>query len=55
MRNTLQRYLDDNVGASLLQAGGEYVHSAPADNEAVHDVQAELMEKLCGAGAGSAH
>ena len=55
VRNTLQRYLDDNVGASLLQAGGEYLHSAPADNEAVHDVQAELMEKLCGAGAGSAH
>ena len=50
VRNTLQRYLDDNVGASLLQADGEYLHSAPAGNEAAHDVQAELMEKLCGQG-----
>jgi polyphosphate kinase len=55
VRNTLQRYLDDNVGASLLQADGEYLHPVLADNEAVHDVQAELMEKLCGAAVGGAH
>ncbi len=51
VRNTLQRYLDDNVGASWLQADGEYLHPLPDADAVVRDAQAELMEKLCGAGA----
>jgi len=48
---TLQRYLDDNVGATLLQPDGEYLRPVLADGEPRRDVQAELLERLCGAGA----
>jgi polyphosphate kinase len=55
IHNALLRYLDDNTNASLLQPDGEYLRLAPAAGEPIRNVQAELMEKLCGAGASGAH
>jgi len=55
IHNALLRYLADNTNASQLQPDGEYLRLVPAAGEPVRDVQAELMEKLCGAGSGSAH
>ncbi|WP_426690052.1 polyphosphate kinase 1 [Rhodanobacter ginsengiterrae] len=47
IRHVLELCLADNVGASLLQADGEYLHPAPVAGQPVLDVQAELMAKLC--------
>jgi polyphosphate kinase len=55
VRHALDLYLTDNASASLLQPDGEYLHPRLVDGEPVRNVQAELMEKLCGAGGGSAH
>jgi polyphosphate kinase len=55
VRHALELYLTDNASASLLQPDGEYLHSSIVDGEPVRNVQVELMEKLCGAGAGSTH
>jgi polyphosphate kinase len=52
VRNALELYLTDNSSASLLQPDGEYLRPAVAGGEPVRNVQAELLEKLCGAGAG---
>ncbi|MEO8999825.1 MAG: polyphosphate kinase 1 [Rhodanobacter sp.] len=53
VRNALDLYLGDNTSASLLQADGQYLRPAMNSGEAVRDVQAELLEKLCGTAAGS--
>jgi polyphosphate kinase len=53
IHDALQLYLTDNTGASLLQPDGEYLRLAPADGEPARNAQTELMNKLCGAGAGS--
>ncbi|MBN8715343.1 MAG: polyphosphate kinase 1 [Xanthomonadales bacterium] len=42
----LQLYLDDNVSAWLMQPDGSYVRATPADGAEVHDVQAELLDRL---------
>jgi polyphosphate kinase len=55
VRHALELYLTDNASASLLQPDGEYLHSPTVAGEPVRNVQVELMEKLCGTGAGSAH
>ncbi len=55
IRHTLELHLSDNTGASLLQSDGEYLHTSPREGEPAHNVQMELLEKLCGAGAGRAH
>jgi polyphosphate kinase len=53
VRNALELYLTDNSSASLLQPDGEYLRPVVAGGEPVRNVQAELLEKLCGAGAGT--
>ena len=50
----LQLYLDDNASASLLQPDGQYLRARPAATQARCSVQQVLLEKLCGAGVGSA-
>jgi polyphosphate kinase len=55
IHHALLCYLADNASASLLQPDGEYLHPSAPAGEPVRNVQVELMEKLCGAGAGSAH
>ncbi len=55
VRQALDLYLADNTNASMLQADGEYLHSVPGEGEAVHDVQSELLEKLCGLGLAVGH
>jgi len=46
--NALGLYLADNTSASLLQPDGQYLRPAVASGEPARDVQAELLEKLCG-------
>jgi polyphosphate kinase len=53
VRNALDLYLADNTSASLLQADGRYLRPAMTSGEPVRDVQAELLEKLCGTASGS--
>jgi polyphosphate kinase len=48
VHNALELYLADNTSASLLQADGQYLRPPVASGEPAHDVQAELLEKLCG-------
>ncbi len=55
IRHALQLYLTDNTSVSLLQSDGEYLRPAVTDGEPLHNVQAELLGKLCGVGAGAAH
>lgn len=55
VRNALQLYLTDNTSASLLQPDGQYLRPTLASGEAARDVQTELLEKLCGPGAGSVY
>jgi polyphosphate kinase len=55
VRNALQLYLTDNTSASLLQPDGQYLRPTLASGEAARDVQTELLEKLCGLGAGSGY
>ena len=49
VRNALELYLIDNTSSSLLQPDGQYQRVAVADGDAARNVQAELLEKLCGA------
>jgi polyphosphate kinase len=42
----LQLYLDDNVSAWLMQPDGGYVRATPAGGDEMHDVQAELLDRL---------
>jgi polyphosphate kinase len=55
IRGALELYLTDNSSASLLQPDGQYLRPPVAEGEPVRNVQAELLEKLCGAGAGNIH
>jgi polyphosphate kinase len=52
IHETLELCLADNVGASVLQADGEYLRLPPAAGEPVRDMQAGLLEKICGAVTG---
>ena len=54
IRNALELYLTDNTSASLLQPDGQYLRVPVAAGDATRNVQAELLEQLCGAGAGHA-
>ena len=49
VHNALELYLADNTSALLLQADGQYLRPPMASGEPARDVQAELLEKLCGA------
>jgi polyphosphate kinase len=55
IRNALELYLTDNSSTSLLQPDGQYLRPPVAEGEPLRNVQAELLEKLCGAGAGTGH
>ncbi len=48
VRNALELYLIDNTSSSLLQPDGQYQRVAVADGDVARNVQAELLEKLCG-------
>jgi polyphosphate kinase len=48
IRKELDIYLADNTTAWQLQADGQYTHLHPADGQAPHDVQQQLLEKYCG-------
>ncbi|HEV2679773.1 MAG TPA: polyphosphate kinase 1 [Rhodanobacter sp.] len=54
VHNALELYLSDNTSASLLQADGQYLRPAMISGEPVRDVQAELLDKLCGSAGGKA-
>jgi polyphosphate kinase len=55
VRQTLERYLDDNTSALLLQDDGQYLRPpVAAGDDSTRDVQGELLEKLCGVAAGKA-
>jgi polyphosphate kinase len=51
IRRDLDIYLSDNTTAWVLQPDGQYVHLHPTDSQTPHDVQQQLLEKYCGAGA----
>jgi polyphosphate kinase len=55
IRSALELYLTDNRSTSLLQPDGQYLRPPVAEGEPLRNVQAELLEKLCGAGAGTGH
>ncbi|HEY1588827.1 MAG TPA: polyphosphate kinase 1 [Rhodanobacter sp.] len=48
VRNALDLYLGDNTSALLLQSDGQYLRAPVASGEPARNVQAELLEKLCG-------
>jgi polyphosphate kinase len=50
LKKELDLYLSDNSSAWLLQPNGRYVRMQPGSNQTVRNVQAQLLEKLCGAG-----
>ncbi len=51
LKKELDLYLSDNSSAWLLQPNGRYVRTQPGANQTVRNVQAQLLEKLCGSGA----
>jgi polyphosphate kinase len=51
IRKDLDIYLCDNTTAWMLQPDGQYVRLHPTDSQTPHDVQQQLLEKYCGAGA----
>jgi polyphosphate kinase len=51
VRDVLQLYLDDNTSALLMQADGQYLPVAPADDAPLRNVQGQLLEKFCGSTA----
>jgi polyphosphate kinase len=55
IRNALELYLTDNTSASLLQPDGQYLRLPVAAGDTARNVQAELLDQLCGAGAGNVH
>jgi polyphosphate kinase len=52
LKKELELYLSDNSSAWLLNAEGRYSRSRPATNQTPRNVQTQLLEKLCGSGAG---
>lgn len=52
VRNALELYLGDNSSALVLQSDGQYVALSPAAEQPTHNVQNELLEKICGVGSG---
>jgi polyphosphate kinase len=54
IRKELDIYLADNTTAWQLQADGNYTRLHPTDAQSPHDVQQQLLEKYCGAGAPTA-
>jgi polyphosphate kinase len=54
IRKDLDVYLCDNTTAWVLQPDGQYVRLQPTDSQTPHDVQQQLLEKYCGAGAPAA-
>jgi polyphosphate kinase 1 len=55
VRNALELYLTDNTSALLLHSDGQYLRPPVTGTEPVRDVQAALMEKLCGTASGGNH
>jgi polyphosphate kinase len=53
LKKELDMYLSDNSSAWLLQPNGRYVRMQPGTNQNVRNVQAQLLEKLCGVGIAS--
>lgn len=52
VRKELDLYLSDNTSASQLQPDGEYQRVTIASGQPARNVQIQLLEKLCGVGAG---
>ncbi|WNL47767.1 polyphosphate kinase 1 [Dyella sp. BiH032] len=50
LKKELELYLADNSSASILQADGHYQRLQPG-GQAVRNVQAQLLERICGVGA----
>ncbi len=48
----LELYLQDNTSASLMLADGGYQRTEPAPGQEPHNVQQQLLDRLCGSGAG---
>jgi len=48
VRNALELYLTDNTSALTLQADGQYVALSPVEGDNARNVQAELLESICG-------
>ncbi|MFC5743521.1 polyphosphate kinase 1 [Dyella tabacisoli] len=51
LKKELELYLSDNTNAWLLQADGLYQRPHAGTNQTPRNVQAQLLDKLCGAGA----
>ncbi|AHX12686.1 polyphosphate kinase [Dyella jiangningensis] len=51
VKKELELYLSDNSSAWLLRSDGSYTRAQPGANQAIRNVQAQLLEKLCGSGA----
>jgi len=52
VRKELDLYLADNTSASMLHSDGEYQRIPVGNGQIARNVQTQLLEKLCGAGAG---
>nr|WP_267224100.1 polyphosphate kinase 1 [Dyella silvae] len=53
LKKELELYLTDNSCAWLLHPDGRYVRTHPSTSPNVRNVQLQLLEKLCGTGAGT--
>ena len=53
LKKELELYLADNSSASILQPDGHYQRLVPG-SQAVRNVQAQLLERICGVGASPA-
>ena len=53
LKKELELYLADNSSASVLQPDGHYQRLVPG-SQAVRNVQAQLLERICGVGASPA-
>ncbi|MGC1547099.1 MAG: polyphosphate kinase 1 [Rhodanobacter sp.] len=54
IRKELDLYLSDNSSAWQLQSDGTYLHLQPREHHQPRNVQTQLLEKICVAGAGTA-
>ena len=54
IRKEMDLYLSDNSSAWQLQSDGSYLRLQPSGHHQPRNVQTQLLEKICGAGAGSA-
>ena len=52
VRKELDLYLADNASASVLQSNGDYLRLSPAPGQPARNVQSQLLERICGVGAG---